>query len=320
MKLIIQIPCYNEEKTLKQTIQDLPRKISGVDVIEIMVIDDGSTDKTIEVAENMGVHHIVKQPYNKGLARTFMNGITHALKYDADIVVNTDGDNQYCGQDIGKLVRPILEKKADIVVGCRPISDHPEFNIIKKGLQLCGSWVLRKISKTTVRDAASGFRAFSKETCLKIYIHSDFSYCMETLIQAGNSGLTVTSVDIRVNRKTRESRLFSNIFEYIQKSGMTILSMFLIYRPGMFFFSGGILSFFFSFLIGLRFLILTYVLPVTDPARTYIPSLVLLSIFASLGMVLFILGIFGELSKSQRKLMEEIIVNQRKEMLNRKDD
>lgn len=315
MKLIIQIPCYNEELTLEQTVRDLPTQIDGIHEIEYMVIDDGSTDKTLEVAERLGVHHIVKQAYNKGLAKTFMNGITHALKYHADIVVNTDGDNQYNGKDIEKLVRPILKNEADIVVGCRPISDHPEFNVIKKGLQLCGSWVLRKISKTNVRDAASGFRAFSKETCLKIYIHSNFSYCMETLIQAGNSGLTVASVDVRVNRKTRESRLFTNIFQYVQKSGMTMLSMFLIYRPGMFFFTGGMVSFFISFLIGLRFLILTYLISANDSVRTYIPSLVLLSILASLGMVMILLGIFGELSKSQRKLMEEVILNQRREML-----
>ena len=187
MKLIIQIACYNEEKTLAETVWDLPKKIEGIDEIEIMVIDDGSSDKTVEVAEKLGVHYIVRQAYNKGLAKTFMNGISQALKNKADIVVNTDGDNQYFGGDIEKLVKPIIAKKADIVVGCRPIIHHPEFNIIKKILQICGSWVLRKISKTDARDAASGFRAFSKEACLKIFIHTNFSYCMETLIQAGNS-------------------------------------------------------------------------------------------------------------------------------------
>jgi glycosyltransferase involved in cell wall biosynthesis len=314
MKLIIQIPCYNEEKTLAETVRDLPGKIDGIDEIEIMVIDDGSSDKTVAVAEKLGVHHIVRQIYNKGLAKTFMNGINHALKNKADIVVNTDGDNQYFGGDIEKLVRPIIEKKADMVVGCRPIMEHPEFNVIKKILQVCGSWVLRKISKTDARDAASGFRAFSKETCLKIFVHSNFSYCMETLIQAGNSGLKVASVDIRVNKKTRESRLFTNMFQYVKKSGMTILSMFLIYRPGLFFSFCGIFSFSISFLIGMRFLWLTYFVSSPNPDRTYIPSLILLSIFTFLGLVSLILGVFGELMKFQRKLVEELIQKQREHL------
>ncbi|MCP3965720.1 MAG: glycosyltransferase family 2 protein [Lentisphaerae bacterium] len=211
MKLIIQIPCFNEENTLAETIADLPKNIPGIDKIEVMVVDDGCTDGTVSVAKSLGVDHIVRLGTNRGLATAFWRGIEHAMDHGADILVNTDADNQYCGADIAKLVQPVIEDEADMVVGCRPIAKHPEFKFLKKMLQLFGSWTLRKISKTNVRDAASGFRAFSREMCQRIFIHSRFSYCMETLIQAGNSGCRVASVDIRVNPKTRESRLFKNI-------------------------------------------------------------------------------------------------------------
>ncbi|MEJ2040881.1 MAG: glycosyltransferase family 2 protein [Desulfosarcinaceae bacterium] len=316
MKLIIQIPCYNEARTIEQTVQDLPREISGIDTIEYLVIDDGSTDDTSRIAERIGVHHVVRQDYNKGLASTFSNGITQALALGADIVVNTDGDNQYCGKDVARLVQPILEKRADIVVGCRPIADHPEFSLLKKALQRMGSWVLRKISKTTVRDAASGFRAFSREACMRLYVHSRFSYCMETLIQAGNTGLKVASVDIDVNPKTRESRLFRNAFQYVFKSGVTMATMFVLYRPGSFFLMSSLGSFFIAFLIGIRYFFLVYVTNVPDPMRTYLPSLILLSIFATFGMILILLGVYGELSRAQRRLLEEIIVNQRRHLIN----
>ncbi len=235
MKLFIQIPCFNEEKTLAETVADLPKHIEGIDSIEVMIVDDGSTDRTVDVARECGVHHIVRLGSNRGLATAFRRGTEYALAQGADILVNTDADNQYCGADIPKLVEPVLKHEADLVVGCRPITDHPEFNPVKKLLQLAGSWTLRHISKTTARDAASGFRAFSRETLQRIFIHSKFSYCMETLIQAGNSGIRVASVDIRVNPKTRESRLFKSIPQYIKKSGGTMLAMFVLYRPGRFF-------------------------------------------------------------------------------------
>ncbi|MFZ1984616.1 MAG: glycosyltransferase family 2 protein [Desulfatitalea sp.] len=316
MKLIVQIPCYNEAATLEQTVRDLPKKIEGVDTIEYLVIDDGSMDDTSAVAERIGVHHIIRQNYNKGLAATFSNGINHSISLGADIVVNTDGDNQYCGQDIPMIVKPILEKKADMVIGCRPIKDHPEFSFLKKGFQYIGSWVLRKISKTTVRDAASGFRAFSREACMRLYVHTRFSYCMETLIQAGNSGLKVESIDIRINPKTRESRLFRNVFQYLFKSVTTIISMFVLYRPGFFFLLCSLFSFAISLLLGIRYVYLTFLTNHPDPIRTYLPSLILLSIFATLGMILVILGVYGEMAKAQRKLLEEIIVNQRKYLIN----
>ncbi len=242
MKLIIQIPCLNEEKTLPYTIRDLPRTIPGIDVIEYLVVDDGSTDNTAGVAESLGVHHVLRLGSNRGLARAFTSGVAYALAQGADIVVNTDADNQYMGDDIPLLVQPILANRADLVVGSRPIDDHPEFSAFKKFMQKAGSWTLRYVSQTTVRDAASGFRAFSREACQRLFVYSQFSYCMETLIQAGNTGLRVASVDIRVNPSTRPSRLFRSIPQYIYKSGMTIFTMFMLYRPGRFFATiGGVL-------------------------------------------------------------------------------
>ena len=219
MKLVIQIPCFNEEQTLPQTIHDLPQSIPGIDQIEILVVDDGSTDRTVEVARLCGAHHVLSLDTNRGLGRAFAMGLEKAMSLHADIVVNTDGDNQYVGADIAKLVEPILRHQADMVVGCRPIADHPEFSLLKKLLQSLGSWTLRSLSKTSVRDAASGFRAFSREACGRLVIYSRFSYCMETLIQAGNSHLRVDSVDIRVNPITRKSRLFKSLPEYLWKSG-----------------------------------------------------------------------------------------------------
>jgi len=314
MKLIIQIPCFNEAQTLEQTIKDLPLEIPGIDTIEYMVIDDGSTDSTVDIARKAGVHHIVRQNYNKGLAVTFINGIRHATALGADIVVNTDGDNQYCGDCIPRLIKPIIDNQADLVIGCRPIMDHPEFSGVKKFFQIAGSWVIRKISKTSVRDAASGFRSFSREACMRLNVHSNFSYCMETLIQAGNIGLKVASVEININSKTRESRLFKSTYQYIVKSGTTIVAMFVFYRPGLFFSLGSLLSFFIALLIGGRFLYLTYLTNSPDPLRTYLPSLILLAIFAIFGMVMSLLAVYGEMAKAQRRLLEEIVVNQRRAM------
>ena len=305
MKLIIQIPCFNEENTLTATIHDLPKQVDGFDTVEYLVIDDGSTDKTFEKAKQLGVKHIVQLGSNRGLATAFRIGIEYALDNGADVIVNTDGDNQYYGKDISKLTKPIIQGKADMVIGCRPIKNHPEFALVKKILQIIGSWTLRKISKTNIRDATSGFRAFSRETCQKLNILSQFSYTMESLIQAGNSGLRIKSVDIKVNKKTRNSRLFKNIPEFVFKSSSTILMMFLLYRPGRFFvlFS----SFFLipSFLIGIRFIFLIY--QNADPSRTYIPSLILLSILAWTGFLSITIGLLGIKIKSLRQVQNEIL-------------
>tara|TARA_B100000161_G_scaffold258357_1_gene223213 strand:+ start:1806 stop:2750 length:945 start_codon:yes stop_codon:yes gene_type:complete len=314
MKLIIQLPCFNEEENLPKTIADLPKEVDGFDEVEYLVIDDGSTDKTFEVAKKIGVHHIIQLGSNRGLATAFKLGIEYSLDLGADVIVNTDGDNQYCANDIPKLIKPIIEKKADMVIGCRPIRNHPEFGLRKKILQVFGSWALRKISNTNVRDAASGFRAFSRETCQRLNIFSQFSYTMESLIQAGNNGLRLASVDIRVNKKTRESRLFKNIPEFIFKSGSTILLMFLLYRPGRFF---TLCSCFFlipSLLLGVRFLYLINFY--ADSSRTYIPSLILLSILALAGFLLISIGLIGIKIKALRQIQHEILYITRKNKRN----
>jgi glycosyltransferase involved in cell wall biosynthesis len=303
MKLIIQIPCYNEEQSLAATVRDLPKQIDGIDLIEYLVIDDGSTDRTIEVAKKAGVHHVISNGSNRGLGRSFLEGLSYSLAQGADIVVNTDGDNQYQGAEIAKLVQPILDKEADLVVGCRPIFAHQEFSRFKKLMQALGSFVLRQISKTDVRDAASGFRALSRETCMRLHVYSRFSYCMETLIQAGNSNLRVASVDIEVNPKTRDSRLFSNIFEHIFKSGITTLNMFFLYRPGRFFFSIGSVFLLAALALGIRFVYLVYIVEAVL-GRTYLPSLILLSVLASTGFLSFIVGILGEVLKYTRIITE----------------
>jgi len=305
MKLIIQIPCFNEEATLPAVIYDLPREVSGFDEVEHLVIDDGSSDRTAQVAKELRVHHVLQLGSNRGLATAFSRGIEYALAQGADVVVNTDGDNQYRAADIPALTAPILEGRADLVVGCRPIMAHPEFGWLKKILQGLGSCTLRKISRTNVRDAASGFRAFSRETCQRLFVASSFSYCMETLIQAGNSGLRVASVDVGINPKTRDSRLFRSIPEYVYKSGRTMVSMFLLYRPGLFFTIIASVFLAFSFLLGVRFVYLTYFEADPDSARTYLPSLILLAVCALTGVFFLGLAVIGELLKSMRKIQQE---------------
>lgn len=310
MKLIIQIPCLNEETTLQQTLSDLPAEISGIDVIEVLVIDDGSSDKTVDVAKENGVKHVIKLFSNRGLANAFLMGLRYALAHGADLVVNTDGDNQYCGRDIAKLVEPILAGRADMVVGCRPIVDHEEFGVLKKTLQLFGSWVLRRISRTRVRDAASGFRAFSRDACARLFVHSSFSYCMETLIQAGNTGLRVEGVDINVNPKTRESRLFRNIYHYVTKQASTILAMALLYRPLAFFNVLAAPFFAAAFILGIRFLYLKFWIYSHDPTRTFVPSLILVAVLAVFGVSMVLAGLISWLFAAQRRLIEAVLTHQ----------
>ena len=311
MRLFIQIPCLNEEDTLPQTLANLPREIPGISSIEYLVIDDGSTDRTVEVAKQCGAHHVLRLGSNRGLATAFRMGVDYALAHGADIVVNTDGDNQYCGADIALLVQPIIDGRSDLVVGCRPIIDHPEFGVVKKALQLCGSAVLRLISQTTVRDAPSGFRAFSRETCQRIFLYSKFSYCMETLIQAGNNGLRISSVDIRVNPKTRDSRLFSSIPQYIWKTGSTMVSMFILYRPTKLFMTAAALLFSGAAILGVRFIYLVYFNSHTDPTRTYLPSIILLAILALAGFLMVVVAVLAELNRTQRRLTEEVLYQSR---------
>jgi glycosyltransferase involved in cell wall biosynthesis len=303
MKLVIQIPCYNEEDTLRETLADLPTQLEGIDCIEIQVVDDGSTDRTVEVAKQWGVQHIVGFKQNRGLAAAFKAGIDNAILNNADILVNTDADNQYCGQDIAKLVRPIVQGHADMVIGCRPIDSHPEFSYVKKQLQKTGSWVLRRVSKTKVRDAASGFRAYSKDALFHINVYSDFSYCLETLIQAGYSNLKIDTVEINVNPKTRESRLFRNAFQYVWKQTKTMINIFLLYRANVFFNIVAFMFFLLSVALGVRYLVL--VLFLNAPAGNFWPTVILAGVALAIAFQLLLTGILASLISSVRKLSED---------------
>lgn len=312
MKLIIQIPCYNEEQTLPLVIQDLPTSIPGVAKIETQIIDDGSHDNTIEVAQKLGVNHIIKFKHNQGLAKAFKAGVENALKQGADILVNTDGDNQYKGQDITKLVQPLVKKHADMVVGARPIQDHPEFSNFKKQLQKFGSWVVRKISQTEIIDTTSGFRAYNKEAMLRMNLYSEFSYTLETLIQAGLSNLRVDSVNIRVNPKTRESRLFKNIFHYLYKSTGTILKIGILYRATLFLGVSAFITFSLAIILTLRFIYRITFMP-TSSAGTFWPSVILAGILLLISILLYITGIIASLIASNRKLNEEVLYRLKKQ-------
>ena len=254
MKLIIQIPCLNEAETLEIALNDLPRHIDGIDEIEYLIINDGSRDNTVEVARKWGVHHIVSFPQNKGLARGFMAGLDAALRQGADIIVNTDADNQYCGEDIGKLIRPILDGEAEVVIGARPIDSTEHFSPLKKKLQHLGSFVVRKASRTDIPDAPSGFRAFSREAAMHMNVVNEYTYTLETIVQAGRNKMAITSVPIRTNPELRSSRLFKSMAGYIKRSMLTILRAFMMYRPLFFFTLVGAVPFLIGLGIGVRFL------------------------------------------------------------------
>ncbi len=312
MKLIIQIPCLNEEKTLPITYADLPKEIDGIDHIETLIVNDGSTDRTIEIAKEIGIDHIVDLGTNRGLARAFKTGIEESLKRGADIIVNTDGDNQYKGEDIKKLVKPILDGEADMVVGERPIEQIEHFSFIKKKLQRIGSWVVRKVSGTDVPDAPSGFRAYSKNAAMKINIVSDFSYTLETLIQAGRNNLKVKSVPIRTNRKLRESRLFKSIPHYLKSSGSTIVRIFAFYKPLTFF---SILSSLFL-ITGLALstrVLVNVIFKDGVSFRTYLPSTVIGGSSIAIGIIVFVVGLLADILHHNRRLNEEILYKLRKD-------
>lgn len=308
MKLIIQIPCYNEEIALPVTLSQLPEHIDGIDEIEVLISDDGSTDRTIEIAKSYGVKHIVTATHHRGLAKTFTAGIQKALAEGADIIVNTDADNQYCADDIEKLVRPILEGKADIVIGARPIKEIQEFSKLKKFLQFLGSKVVRLLSSTATEDAPSGFRAFSKDAALALNVFDNYTYTIETVIQSKTKGLHILSVPIRVNPTFRKSRLVKNIFTYIQKNSFTILRMFIIYRPFRFFaIIGGIL-----FLLGLALLGRFFYFYIFESGNGHIQSLIISAILIITGFQTGIFGILADLLAINRKLIEDVQIRIRK--------
>ena len=308
MKLIIQIPCYNEEKTLGQTYDDLPKQIDGIDTIEYLIINDGSKDRTVEVARELGFHHVVTFKNNKGLARGFMAGVDAGLHLGADIIVNTDADNQYNGADIVKLVTPIVQGKADIVIGERPIDETEHFSWKKKKFQRLGSWVVRVASNTDIPDAPSGFRAYSREAALRMNVINEYTYTLETIIQAGQNKMAVTSVPIRTNPETRESRLFKSMWAYMKRSSTVIIRSFMMYKPLRFFGIIGVLSFLVGFAFVIRFLVLFFM----GTAGGHIQSLVLAAALMIVGVQAGLAGLQADMIAANRKILEDIQYRVRK--------
>lgn len=302
MKLIIQIPCYNEANTLEIALNDLPKHIDGIDVIEYLIINDGSKDNTVEVARKWGVHYIVSFRRNKGLAKGFVAGIDACLRNGADIIVNTDADNQYCGSDIEKLVRPILEGTADIVIGERPIDTTEHFSPLKKKLQHFGSWVVRKASRTDIPDAPSGFRAYSREAAMRLNVVNEYTYTLETIVQAGRNKMAIMSVPINTNEELRPSRLFNSMFGYVKKSMLTIIRAFLMYRPLQFFSIVGSFLFLIGAGIGIRFFVFFF----SGNSAGHIQSLILASMMIILGVMTVIVGLQADIISANRKILEDI--------------
>lgn len=308
MKLIVQIPCYNEAETLGLTYKDLPRHIDGIDEIEYLIINDGSQDRTADVALELGIRHMVTFKQNRGLAKGFMAGLDACLHLGADIIVNTDADNQYCGADIEKLVRPILDGQADIVIGERPIDQTEHFSPAKKKFQRLGSWVVRIASGTDILDAPSGFRAYSREAALRLNVTNDYTYTLETIIQAGHDKIAMTSVPIRTNGETRPSRLFSSIWRYIKRSASVIIRSFMMYEPLRFFSLIGGILFLAGILIGVRFLYYLFI----GASGGHIQSLILAAILIIMGFQTIVTGLLSDIIAANRKILEDVQYRVRK--------
>lgn len=316
MKLIIQIPCYNEEATLGVTYADLPRQIDGIDEIEYLIINDGSTDRTVEVARALGFDHVVSFKNNKGLARGFMAGLDACLHLGADIIVNTDADNQYCGADIEKLVRPILNGKADIVIGERPIDQTEHFSWKKKKLQHLGSWVVRVASGSDIPDAPSGFRAYSRDAAMRLNVTNAYTYTLETIIQAGQDRIAMTSVPIRTNAELRPSRLFTSIWRYMKRSATVIVRSFVMYRPLKFFFLIGSALLLMGLLLGARYLYYMFV----GASGGHVQSLILAAVFLMMGFQTVVTGMLSDIIAANRKILEDVQYRVRKMESERQDD
>lgn len=302
MKLIIQIPCFNEAETLAIALNALPKKIEGIDCIETLIIDDGSRDETVAAARAWGVNHIVHFCQNRGLAKGFMAGLDACCRNGADIIVNTDADNQYCGDDIEKLVRPILEGKSDIVIGERPIDQTAHFSPLKKKLQHFGSWVVRKASNTDIPDAPSGFRALSREAALRMNVTNEYTYTLETIVQAGRERIPMISVPIRTNAELRPSRLFHSMLGYVKKSMLTIIRAYAVYKPLKFFSCVGAVPFVAGLALGIRYLILAG----QGQANGHVQSLILASTLLMLGFMIYIVGFLADVISAQRKILEDV--------------
>ncbi|RPI51885.1 MAG: glycosyltransferase family 2 protein [Chloroflexi bacterium] len=304
MKLVIQIPCFNEAETLPRTLEDLPRTLPGIDCIEVLVVDDGSTDGTAELAEALGVEHVVRLHRNQGLTRAFLTGLESALRLDADVIINTDGDNQYRGEDVERLVAPILAGQADIVVGDRGVATVAHFSPLKRGLQRFGSWVVQQAAGINVPDATSGFRALTLESALRTLILSKYSYTLESLIQAGACQMAIAYVPVRTNAQTRPSRLIRSLPEYLTQSGIIILRTYGLYRPLRVFLSLGTVMIAAGVLIGLRFL---YFYLTRGGAAGNLQSLILAAILSIVGFQVCLIGLVADLIGFNRKIMEETL-------------
>lgn len=301
MKVFVQVPCLNEEATLPLVLKSIPKKIKNVDSIEILIINDGSSDKTVEVAKSFGVKHFVTHTRNMGLARSFHDGINYALAHGADIVVNTDGDNQYPQDRIADLVQPIIAGVADIVIADRQTSKIAHFSLFKKLMQRFGSWVVNKAAGTTLPDAASGFRAYSRRSLFRLNVITEFSYCMETIIQAGNKRLKIASIPVETNAKTRESRLFKNIWQHMMQSGKAILRSYIIYRPYVIFVTAGVTFLVIGLIPFVRFIIVS----LAGNGRGHLQSLIIGSALLTAALISFALAVIADLLRANRILIED---------------
>lgn len=302
MKLIIQIPCFNEAETLTIALDALPKHIDGIDEIEYLVINDGSSDNTEQIAIDWGVNYIVHFKRNLGLARGFMAGLDLALRHGADIIVNTDADNQYNADDIEKIVRPIIEKKADIVIGERPIDDTAEFSPLKKKLQHLGSWFVRVASKTDIPDAPSGFRAYSKHAAMRMNVNNEYTYTLETIVQAGRNKMAIMSVPVRTNPELRKSRLMKSMYAYIKKSILTVFRAFLMYKPLFTFVCISSVFLIVGLAIGIRFIYLFCI----GAGNGHVQSLILAMTMIIIGVQTALLGMQADVIGANRKLLEDI--------------
>ncbi|MEX2148944.1 MAG: glycosyltransferase family 2 protein [Steroidobacteraceae bacterium] len=313
-KLIIQVPCYNEEESLRATLQALPRSVSGFDIVEILVIDDGSRDATAKIARECGVEHLVSFGHNQGLAKAFMAGVEASLIAGADVIVNTDADNQYAASSIEDLVRPIVDGTAQIVVGARPIAEVREFSFLKKLLQWIGSAVVRLASGTQVPDAPSGFRAFHRDAAMRFYVFGNYTYTLETIIQAGRKNIPITSVPIRVNPVARPSRLVKSSASYVYRSVLSILRIFVLYKPLRFFLVAGTVFLVPGTALGIRFIYLY----VTGDGSGHVQSLILAAVLILTAIIVYAVGLLSDLTAANRALLEDVRMRMlRREILHR---
>lgn len=316
MKLIIQIPCYNEAETLTVALNDLPKQIDGIDEIEYLIIDDGSKDHTSEVARHWGVQHIVRFKQNRGLAKGFAAGIDACLMLGADIIVNTDADNQYVGEDIEKLIRPILDGEADIVIGARPIDQTEHFSFTKKKLQHLGSWVVRKASRSDIPDAPSGFRAYSKEAAMRLNVVNDYTYTLETIVQAGRERIPMTSVPIRTNAELRPSRLFHSMWGYVKRSILTILRAYMMYKPLTFFLAISLIPSICGIIFIIRFLCYYAI----GQGQGHTQSLILACTLLIVGFLTIVIALLADMLSANRKILQDIQYHMKRQEYEKKQD